>query len=152
MKGPHFRHIALVLLAASRKWHPQLEACAYCQAQYQALLEMEELEEADADAPHGAPGVQGFRLAAQSGIESDPRLVLRQTWYLDHGNVLLRVFEEDAERLVAYVLCAPERLSRLHFRFSDLPGEFVADETGHFIIGPAGIPVEPMTVTFEEPS
>ncbi|MBR9975070.1 MAG: hypothetical protein KFF77_05780, partial [Bacteroidetes bacterium] len=124
----------------------------YCRAQYDALLEMEELEEADADAPHGAPGVPAFRLAAQSGIEMDTRLTLRQTWYLDHGNVLLRVFEEDAERLVAYVLCAPERLSRLRFHFSDIPGVFAPDADGHFAIGPAGLPIEPMTVTFEEPT
>jgi hypothetical protein len=64
--------------------------------------------------------------------------------------MLLRIFEEQGERLVAYVICAPERLGRLRFHFSGLPESFVPGPDGRFIVGPADLPVEPMAVTFEE--
>lgn len=152
MNGPHLSDIALVVLAASRRRHPHIEVCTYCREQYEALLAMEEFEDAEADAPMaGAPGA-AFRLAAQSELETNASLVLRQTWYLDQGNVLLRVFEEHGKGLIAYVLCAPERLHRLRFFFSGLPGTFAADQEGRFAIGPASIAIEPMAVTFDEES
>lgn len=151
MNGPHLSDIALIVLAASRKPHPHLDACAWCREQYEALIAMEDYEEADAETPvDGAGEAPAYRLAAQSDVEMESGLVLRQTWYLDHGNVLLRIFEERGERLVAYVICAPERLHRLRFHFSGLPDSYVPGDDGRFIVGPVDLPVEPMTVTFEE--
>jgi hypothetical protein len=151
MNGPHLSDIALVVLAASRKTHPHLSECAYCREQYEALVAMEELEEAEAEIAENPEAAAGrYRLAAQSGMEADVGLLPRQTWYLDQGRVLLRVFEEHAERLIGYVICAPERLPGMRIRFSGIEESFVPGPDGSFVIGEAELPIEPMTVTLDE--
>lgn len=154
MNGSHLTDIALIVLATGRKTHPHLESCTYCREQYDALLEMEELRYSEKDIPGNIAAepsqTNGFRLAAQSDVGTDSDLVLRQTWYLDEGRVLLRVFEEEANVLVGYVLCAPERLPSLRFRFSGIDNVFIPSKNGSFVIGDPDIPIEPMAVTFEE--
>lgn len=151
MNGPHLSDMALVVLAASRKSHPHLDSCAYCREQYTTLIEMEEFEaEADVKPTQMKAEVSRFRLAAQSDVEMDADLILRQTWYLDEGRVLLRVFEEDGTRLIGYVICAPERLAKLRVRFSGIDKRFVPASDGSFVIGSVSLPVEPMAVTLEE--
>lgn len=151
MNGTHLSDMALVVLAASRKSHPHLDSCSYCREQYQALIEMEEFEaDAKTNATDARSGDSRYRLAAQSGAEMEAGLVLRQTWYLDEGRVLLRIFEEDGTRLIGYLICAPERLPNMRVRFSGLDESFVPAADGSFVIGSAALPVEPMAVTLEE--
>lgn len=143
--------MALVVLAASRKSHPHLDSCSYCREQYRALIEMEEFEaEAEDNTSDEGSEVSRYRLAAQSGVEMGVGLVLRQTWYLDEGRVLLRVFEEDSTRLIGYIICAPERLANLRVRFSGIDESFVPASDGSFVIGSVSLPVEPMAVMLEE--
>ena len=151
MNGTHLSDMALVVLAASRKSHPHLDSCAYCREQYRTLIEMEEFEaEADMKAPDAKTEVARYRLAAQSDVQMDADLILRQTWYLDEGRLLLRVFEEDGTRLIGYVICAPERLAKLRVRFSGIDKSFVPASDGSFVIGSVALPIEPMAVTIEE--
>ncbi|MFZ1729084.1 MAG: hypothetical protein WBQ23_02650 [Bacteroidota bacterium] len=154
MKEPHLSEIALVVLAARRAPHPHIESCSWCREQYETLITMEDMEgEEDVEEPAtaAAHSVNGnFRLAAQSNIETDSALILRQTWYLDEGKVLLRVFEEAPNGLVGYVICESERLHRLRVRFSGITDPFSLNADGSFRIGSSDIPIEPMTVTLEE--
>ncbi len=153
MNGPHLSDIALIVLAARRAPHPHIEACAYCREQYEALIAMEDLDEAHSNAPRqdtdDSVSQRPFRLAAQSNVDMDTEIILRQTWYLDEGRVLLRVFEERSHLLIGYVICAPERLSTLRIRFGGLESVFTPGSDGSFLIGSADIPIEPMQVTIE---
>lgn len=159
MNGPHLSDIALIALAARRGSHPHIEACAWCREQYEALCALDDFEhagsggDASGDESGADPATIGmnrpFRLAAQSDVEMDQALVLRQTWYLDEGRVIVRVFEEEKNSLVGYVICAPERLAVLRLRFSGLDASFEPGHDGRFLIGGAEIPIEPMSVTIE---
>ncbi len=97
--------------------------------------------------PAHSPPPDRFRLAAQGGSEHLEELVWRQTWYLEEGQVVIRVVEDTEEALLlGYVLCNPDRLSTLRIRFSGLEQSFLPDPAGRFVIGPASIDIEPMRV------
>jgi hypothetical protein len=150
IQGDHLSAVALLTLASAQVTHPHLNECAFCREQYDALLEIE--THAVSDSSYG-PGYDDapYRLAAQSETDTYVELLPRHTWYLDGGNVLLRVFEEQThERLVAWVICDPQRLPQLRFRFSGIDADFHAEEDGSFIIGSSDTDIEPMTVTFVE--
>jgi hypothetical protein len=157
MNGPHLSDIALIVLAARRGSHPHIESCAWCREQYEALLALEDIAQAeDAAETSGEKAEAGFagtnrpfRLAAQNAVEMDQDLVLRQTWYLDEGSVIVRVFEENKEYLVGYVICDPARLADLRLRFSGIDQLFTPAHDGSFRIGSATIPIEPMAVEIE---
>jgi len=154
MNGPHLSDIALIVLAARRGSHPHIEACAWCREQYEALLALDDMEHAGSemrtDGEEAGAGFAGtkhpFHLAAQSAAEMDQDLVLRQTWYLDEGRVIVRVFEENKEYLVGYVICDPARFAELRLRFSGIDQLFTPAHDGSFRIGSATIPIEPMAV------
>lgn len=154
MNEPHLSDIALIVLAARRAPHPHFENCAWCREQYETLIAMENMESEDDAETHSSAlnhaATESFRLAAQSDIVMDADLVLRQTWYLDEGRVLLRVFEETPDRLIGYIICAPERLSGLRIHFSGIAQTFIPAVDGSFLIGASNISIEPMSVTLEE--
>ncbi len=157
MNGPHLSDIALIVLAARRGSHPHIESCAWCREQYEALLAIEDMEQAEseteASGEEASAGFAGtnrpFRLAAQSSVGMDQDLVLRQTWYLDEGRVIVRVFEENKEHLVGYVICDPARFAELRLRFSGIDQLFAPAHDGSFRIGSVTIPIEPMAVEIE---
>lgn len=149
MNGVHLTDIALLVLVASGQTHPHLDECAFCREQYEALIQMDRAARdttpavPDGNAPHGS-----FRLAAQAAVDL-PRehVVLRHTWYLAGGQVILRVLEERDGCLVGYVICEPERLATIRIRFSGIDTVFVPGVDGSFVIGNTA--VDAMTVTLE---
>jgi hypothetical protein len=148
--GDHLSAVTLLTLASAQVTHPHLNECAFCREQYDALRDIDTFAASDSNFGAGRDDMP-YRLAAQSESETQAELLPRHTWYLDGGNVLLRVFEEQThERLIAWVVCDPQRLPRLRFHFSDIDADFHAEEDGSFIIGSSDIDIEPMTVTFEE--
>ncbi|MCZ7555789.1 MAG: hypothetical protein M5R41_05235 [Bacteroidia bacterium] len=145
----HLGTARLLDLANANGTHPHLDNCAFCREQYEALIAIARFVAPDVDSAV-ADGGTGYRLAAHSETETQAELLLRQTWYLDGGNVLLRVFEERAhDRLVAYVICDPQRLPLLSFRFSGVDGVFHPAHDGSFVIGGSDIDIEPMTVSID---
>lgn len=145
----HLGAARMLELACARQTHPHLDTCAFCREQYEALVDIARLVATDSDS-EPAVGETGYRLAAESETETHAELLPRQTWYLDGGNVLLRVFEERThDRLVAYVICDPQRLPLLSFRFSGVDGVFHPAHDGSFVIGGSDIDIEPMTVSID---
>lgn len=151
MNNAHLSDLTLLSLVTARRTHPHLDRCAFCREQYEALLDLERFEHAPPqESATTRNDHEPLRLAAQSEEEVvDDGPLLRRTWYLDSGNVLLRVFEED-ERLVGYLICAPERLARLRLHIAELHRTFVTDKRGRFVIGDCATAIEPMHVTLEE--
>ncbi len=144
----HLSPARLVSLASGRQTHPHLESCAFCREQYDMLAELDEQQ--TVETPSGDSTAIPFRLAAQSFVQEAASQRLRQTWFLENGNVLIRVFEESAhERLVAYVICETDRFAGLRIRFSGIDEVFRPADDGSFIIGGNDIAIEPMTVELD---
>ena len=133
-------------LARDGRTHPHCDVCAFCREQLEQLRDLMQGRMQGSAEGEGAVR-RSFRLAAQSNVGTFEGIRWRQTWYLEDGALLVRVVEDTAEHLlIGYCLCDPARLPGLRLRFSGIDGIFVPDATGRFILGSAGIDVEPMHV------
>ena len=144
----HIPEVELIQLARTDGSHPHCATCAFCKEQLEQLRSM--LMTESPPLPESSPAPDRFRLAAQGGSEEVEELIWRQTWYFEEGQIVLRVVEDPEEGLlIGYVLCDSDRLSTLRIRFSGLEMSFLPDPAGRFIIGPASIDIEPMSVQLQ---
>ena len=145
----HIPEAQLVQLARSGEAHAHLTECVFCREQLEQLRELFGDEQRSIDAQPGSPE-RKFRLAAQSAPDIADDIVWRQTWYLDDGQIVVRVVEDSREGvLIGYLLADPLPEEGLRVRFSDIDAAFVPDADGRFVIGPASIEIEPMLVLIE---
>jgi hypothetical protein len=150
MEARHLTDAELMELAARRVRHQHLEHCAFCAEQYETVLEMRDIARREEEPQRTGAGTP-FRLAAQTDEGLVAELSLRQTWYLEDGESLLRVFEHvTREELHGFLLCDPGRLGRICVRFSGIDADFTPASDGSFLIGASGIAIEPMSVTLIE--
>jgi hypothetical protein len=144
--GAHLDAALLISIAAGKRTHPHIEGCAFCREQVEELRSLAQFEKQTSDSQQEP---DTYRLAAMSMsvAEAQPELRLRHTWYLEEGDILLRVFEDRIhDQLLGYIICDTELLSRVRIRFSGIDKEYAASEDGSFSIGPSSIDIEPMHV------
>lgn len=147
----HLRIPEIIRLAMKGEYHTHFLDCAFCREQYEDALHLESFLEGvaeiqSADSTAETPP-SSYRLAAQSSDDVSNATYVRRTWYLEDGNVILRVME-DTEKQILYghLVIDPERLATSVVRFSGIDMDFSPDDRGLFDIGSTSMEIERMEV------
>ena len=123
------------------------DVCAFCREQFEFVRTTMLHEEGDL--PIGIEmDTAAYRLAAQSSISDRTGFRHRRTWYLFDNTAVLRVLEDEARNLlIGYFLTEEYAPGSFAFGFEGLANEFRPDADGTFIIGPASLSIEIMTLS-----
>jgi hypothetical protein len=152
----HLEMAEILRLAMRGEYNTHFVDCAFCREQYEDALEFEQYQSEenvttwDGDRQgNGSP--QRYRLAAQDSEESPDKTHLRRTWYLESGDVILRVMEDtEQEKLYGHLILDPDRYASVVIRFSGIEQDFLPDSSGLFEIGSSSLAVERMDVTMNQ--
>jgi hypothetical protein len=143
-------------LALAGAHHEHLDACVFCQTEYQEALDLLAFEASEHEVDETAEerlqsGPHHYRLAAQDTDGQEDDTHVRRTWYLENGTAILRAMEyPERSILYGHLIIDPVRYAKVSVRFSGLMRDFRPDQSGVFEIGPSAIEIERMDATLIE--